>query len=228
MLEESKSEGETKFIRAANALAVYDPDNPKWNQFSLVLAEKIVQENPLFLKTWKDAFFAIRNILIPQLVNIFNEIGEGNESKRLLAANLLADYASNRPDIIAELMLNSGSNFFYVFLPFAKVHKQACLSIFEREFFKEIYVDQSTQLREKNAARQANAAVAMVLLGEAQKIWPLFRHTVTPTVRSFLIHRFSSFGINPSLVVSQLKEEKDVSARRGLLLTLGEYDEEIL
>ena len=228
VLVEAESEGETKYIRAANALAVYFPDDPKWNEFSSILAEKIVQENPLFLKTWKDAFFAIRNFLIPHLVNVFNEIGEGTESKRLLAANLLADYASNRPEIIAELMLSSGSDFFYVFLPSAKIHKQECLSIFEREFSKEIYVDQSTQLREKNASRQANAAVAMVLLGEAQKIWPLFRHTVTPTVRSFLIHRFSSFGVDPFLVVSRLKEEKDASGRRALLLTLGEYDEDIL
>ncbi|HYH64349.1 MAG TPA: serine/threonine-protein kinase, partial [Urbifossiella sp.] len=73
------------------------------------------------------------------------------------------------------------------------------------------------------AARRANAAAALLAAGEAEPAWPLFRHSPDPTDRSYLIHRAAGVGADPAVLVRRFRAEPDVSARRALLLALGEY-----
>jgi formylglycine-generating enzyme required for sulfatase activity len=47
-------------------------------------------------------------------------------------------------------------------------------------------------------------------------------------VRSYLIHRLSPLGADAGVIVRQLHSESDVTIRRALLLSLGEYDEKEL
>src|SRR5262249_55002518 len=77
--------------------------------------------------------------------------------------------------------------------------------------------------RECSARRQANAAVALLRTGRPDAVWPLLRHRPDPRVRSYLIHRLGSLGADPGGIVRRLEEEPDVSARRALLLCLGEF-----
>jgi hypothetical protein len=62
-------------------------------------------------------------------------------------------------------------------------------------------------------------------MGRIHLVWPLLRHSPDPRVRSYIIHRLSLLGVDARNVVKRLNEEQDVSARRALLLSLGEYDE---
>jgi formylglycine-generating enzyme required for sulfatase activity len=73
------------------------------------------------------------------------------------------------------------------------------------------------------ARRQANAAVALVRLGQAAAVWPLLRHRPDPRLRTYLIHRLVPRGVPPRLLIERLREERKVNARRALLLSLGEY-----
>ena len=84
--------------------------------------------------------------------------------------------------------------------------------------------------REALAKRQANGAAALLRLGLAEPVWPLFRHTPDPTRRSELLARLVPLGIEAKQVADRLQkdEEKDVSARRALILALGEYTGEQL
>jgi hypothetical protein len=59
-------------------------------------------------------------------------------------------------------------------------------------------------------------------------VWPLLRHRPDPRVRSYLIHRLRPLGADAGRLLQQLEEEKDVSARRALLLCLGEFGEKEL
>jgi formylglycine-generating enzyme required for sulfatase activity/tetratricopeptide (TPR) repeat protein len=84
--------------------------------------------------------------------------------------------------------------------------------------------------QEHLARRQATAALTLLHLGEGssdssllEPVWPLFRHSPDPTVRSYLIQHAGLFGADPGLLIHRLEVEKDVSARRGLILALGEY-----
>jgi formylglycine-generating enzyme required for sulfatase activity len=80
--------------------------------------------------------------------------------------------------------------------------------------------------REALARRQANAAVALLRMSRTEKVWPLFKHGPDSRVRSYLIDRLARLGADAGSLVRHLDEEPDVTARRALLLSLGEFDEE--
>ena len=88
----------------------------------------------------------------------------------------------------------------------------------------------SDEEREKLAKRQANAAVALLRLGQPEKVWSLLKRTPPddPRVRSYLIHRLSPLGADAGAIIKRLDEEPDVTIRRALFLSLGEFSEEQL
>jgi formylglycine-generating enzyme required for sulfatase activity len=73
------------------------------------------------------------------------------------------------------------------------------------------------------ARRQATAAATLLRLGQAEAAWPLWRHTPDPTARSYLVQRAASLGVGAGLLAQRLTQEKDASARRALIVALGEY-----
>src|SRR5439155_7031565 len=92
------------------------------------------------------------------------------------------------------------------------------------------------------ARRQAHAAVLLLQLEDwdnrrgpldqsegirADRIWPLFRDSPDPrlrSLRSYLIHRFARVGVKPEVLLERYAAEGNSSARRALLLSLGEFD----
>lgn len=77
--------------------------------------------------------------------------------------------------------------------------------------------------RESLAKRQANAAMALLRMGQADQAWPLLRSSPDPRVRSWIIHRLHLTGASRSSIVDQLAREEDVSIRRALILCLGTF-----
>ena len=69
------------------------------------------------------------------------------------------------------------------------------------------------------------AAATLLRLNQAENVWPLFRHTSDPRLRTDLIHLLSPLGAAPETLVDRLAVETDVSARRALILCLGEFSE---
>jgi formylglycine-generating enzyme required for sulfatase activity len=81
-------------------------------------------------------------------------------------------------------------------------------------------------VRAAQAKRQATATAVLLRLGEEKVTWPLLRHSPDPTARSYLVQRLAPLGIEATAVADRLEVEKDVSARRALILALGEYGPE--
>jgi formylglycine-generating enzyme required for sulfatase activity len=81
--------------------------------------------------------------------------------------------------------------------------------------------------RDQWARRQAQAAVALLQLGHAGPVWPLFRYhpPADPGLRSHLVHALARLGTDPDPLARRLltDAEPDVSARRALLLSLGGF-----
>jgi formylglycine-generating enzyme required for sulfatase activity/tRNA A-37 threonylcarbamoyl transferase component Bud32 len=84
--------------------------------------------------------------------------------------------------------------------------------------------------RDALAARQANAAAALLLLDDPDPAWTVLRHADDPTARSYLIHRFAEVATDAAgqtklaaALADRFRVETDVSARRALLLALGEF-----
>lgn len=65
-------------------------------------------------------------------------------------------------------------------------------------------------------------------MNHATEVWPLLRHSPDPRVRSWIIHKLGPMGADPGVIVKRLGGESDVSIRRALILSLGEFGEQAL
>jgi formylglycine-generating enzyme required for sulfatase activity len=70
---------------------------------------------------------------------------------------------------------------------------------------------------------QANAAVSLIRMGRPQKSLALLKHGPDPSLRSYLVHCLGPLGVEPNFLIAKLDQESDVSIRRALILSLGEY-----
>ncbi|MFO0797004.1 MAG: SUMF1/EgtB/PvdO family nonheme iron enzyme [Gemmataceae bacterium] len=74
------------------------------------------------------------------------------------------------------------------------------------------------------ARKRANLAVALVVLGRPDRVWPLLRRADDNTLRGYLIERLAPGGAAPGAIETQLREEQDVFVRRALIQALGGFE----
>jgi formylglycine-generating enzyme required for sulfatase activity/tetratricopeptide (TPR) repeat protein len=117
VLEDSKAEPGRR-LRAACALAGFDPHSPRWTERAGDVAAILVRENPLPAVKWAEALVDVRDALVPPLVKVFQDAGRP-EAQRSLASGLLADWVRDRPGVLAELLVAAGpdAQAFAVFFP---------------------------------------------------------------------------------------------------------------
>ncbi len=82
--------------------------------------------------------------------------------------------------------------------------------------------------REMLGKRQAQAAVALLGMGQTKMVWPMLAHSPAPGTRSYLIHDLSPLDADSQAVVERLSIETDESARRALVLALGGFNHQQL
>jgi formylglycine-generating enzyme required for sulfatase activity len=82
--------------------------------------------------------------------------------------------------------------------------------------------------RDTLAKQQAEAALELLKLGRADQVWPLLRNSADPTLRTYIIHSLGRLNVDPAIIIRRLEIEKDVSARRALILSLGDFTGEQL
>src|SRR5437667_1413052 len=77
--------------------------------------------------------------------------------------------------------------------------------------------------RDSLAKQQAEAAIALLKLGQDGQVWSLLRHSSDNSRRTYVIHGLARLRVNPASIIRRLEKETDVSVRRALILSLGEY-----
>jgi formylglycine-generating enzyme required for sulfatase activity len=211
-------------LRAAAALATYDPASVNWATIQEALANDLVAVPAVYLATWMDSLRPVRARLFAPLSAIFRD-ARRREVERSVAADILADYAADQPQLLADLLMDADEKQFAVIYPRFKAQGGQGLQALTAEIDLKLPAAAREDAREKLAKRQANAAVALLKMDAPAKVWPLLRHSPDPRVRSYLIHRLRPLGADPGAVVKRLGVESDVTAYRVLILTLGEFDE---
>ena len=221
---------ESQRLRAAAALAKYDPDNQRWGKTGTLVDNDLVLENPVFLGQWSEVFRPVKNQLLPRLSEIFRDHQPERTAERSVATNLLSDYAADRPDVLADLVMDTDEKQFAVIYPKLKERGEEGLPLLQDEIKKPLPAI-TEEAKEILAKRQANAAVVLLKMNHADKVWPLLKHSpdprepsYDPRVRSYLIHSFAPLAADVTAFVRRLDEEPDISSRRALILCLGEYD----
>lgn len=322
-------------LRAATALARYDPHSPRWADVQQTIADDVVRVPAVYLAAWMEGLRPVKRKLVAPLAVVFGN-PQRRETERSLAADLLAEYANDDPEQLADLLMAGDAKQFAVLFAKLQLAAERGRPILETELRKRIVTQTRTLLKveggltvneprvkivgfneaselpakpfplevragrmytltmdsaamdsvlvlqdsagkqlaydddsggnlnsklvyfaakddtcqvyaatlkgagafvlqavESDAAedakeilakRQANAAVALLRLGEANKVWPLLRHRRDPRLRSYVIHRLAPLGASPEPILAQLSREPDSSIRRALVLSLGGFD----
>jgi formylglycine-generating enzyme required for sulfatase activity len=165
-------------------------------------------------------------VLVPVLAKEARA-AQGSERGRL-AATLLADYAAAQPGVLTAALLEGDPRQFAVLWPRVVNHAAAAQALLAQALEEVVPPGAGDAVADALASRQATAAVALMRLGQPDRIWPLLRFRPEPRVRSFLIHRLAALEADPEVLRARLEGEEDVSARRALLLALGEYSSDRL
>jgi serine/threonine protein kinase/formylglycine-generating enzyme required for sulfatase activity len=237
---DAKREEQPRF-QAAAALATYDPENENWPAVQAAVADHLVEVPAVYLAGWDEALRGVRAKLMPRLTAIYSDAGRP-DLERSLAADALADFAADNPQVLAELIMNADPDprrrqFATIYAKLA-TQSAAATPILEHAIEQPLSPDPTDPANEVLAKRQANAAVALMRLGRSDSVWPLLKHPAAPQaatfgfsdprVRSYLIHRLAPLRADPRAIIERLGIEPDVSIRRALLLSLGEFGQSAL
>jgi serine/threonine protein kinase/formylglycine-generating enzyme required for sulfatase activity len=219
----------SKRVAAAAALAEYDPESQRWAKVQDSVANDLVTVGSHSWYYRPERLDPVRAKLLAPLAAIFRESGR-RDMERLSVATLLAHYAADQPELLADLLMDADDRQFAVLYP--KFSEQGerlppvlkrMLPVLTGEIDKEPSPGAKEGAKERLAKRQANAAVALVRMNQPEKIWPLLKHSPDPRVRSYLIHGLSPLGADAGAISKRLDNEPDVTIRRALILSLGEY-----
>jgi formylglycine-generating enzyme required for sulfatase activity len=211
LLENPRSDSEQRF-RAACALAGTGsaPVEKRWDTVAPFITERFlatVIKNPGDYATLIETLRPIRLRLLPPLGSIFRD-PRRSDSERTFATTLLADYASDDPGLLADLLMDSGPKAFASLFPAMERQAAGAVPVFQAELARGPMTGDDKPGLEKRkdalAQRQARAAAALVRLGHAGGVWPRLRHSDDPRLRSFLVNWLKPLGVNPNTLAAEL------------------------
>jgi formylglycine-generating enzyme required for sulfatase activity len=220
-----------KQFRAACALALIDPSSPRWSRKTQFVAERLVAEisrDPANFDTWVQAFAPLKERLLSPLGEILlNETGV----TRAIATQIFASYAADNSKRLAHMLPDVDEEQFIVLFPRLQSmqNRSGAIGVLHAVLAETVspgIPEKSLEpARDRLARRQANAAVALVRLGEEEIVWPMLAQQPDPRLRSYLIHRFGPLGADLGTIIRRLDHENVTSVRRALILILGEFPE---
>ncbi len=195
-VEDPENDPDQRF-HATCALAKFDAGNPRWEKAAGNAAEQLVRQKPFVVSQWANALQPVARWLLPPLEGLLADDRRA-ESEVGLIAGIYEKYASVAPDALTRLEERLAAR------PKADAEEPAKVTL---------------------ANKQTRIGVALVAMGRAAQVWPLLKHSPDPTLRSYLVNRLGPLGANANDIVRRLVEEPDVSIRRALILSLGEFGE---
>jgi formylglycine-generating enzyme required for sulfatase activity len=209
---------------AGCALARYDPTGSKspWDTASTTfLTDRLLASalsNPTQYTDLVELLRPLGERLVAPLSAVFRD--KERESERRLATSILADYAGDRPDVLADLLMVADEKPFGVLFERLRSHPQAATlleaALREGEAPSEPQAGPArTEPRpprmpsapldaDARAQRRARAAVALIRLGHAEQAWGLLVHSTDPSARSYLVNWLRPLGADPRTLTAKL------------------------
>src|SRR5271157_5846506 len=129
---DSAKPGDPSLLPAASSLALYNPQSPRWNEVAAKVAQGLVTTNLVYLRAWVDALRPVRTSLTAPLATVFRDKSRP-ESEHALANSILADYASDDPNLVANLLMDAQPKAYADFFPVAQRLETKTLPLFQAE-----------------------------------------------------------------------------------------------
>ncbi len=221
-LASAKPDG-SSVLPLAGVLARCDPASPSWDDVGDKVAGALVKCNVDDARAWREAISPIGDALTDPVAKIFREKGR-SEIERLLAIELLIQYAADKPSFLVDLLVDADPKSFSVIFSGLRRDDPTVL----RELWKAIRSEPATppavqvrgenewrtpqqieaelaeRAKDEHASRSARAAVALVRFGYASDVWQLLEYQPDPGRRSAFVHALSTLGVDWSVLVSEL------------------------
>src|SRR5271165_3144808 len=140
VLENTQADRDQRF-RAAWALAGYvaDETEQRWVAASRFITDRLlasVNENPSSYTPLMEILRPIRKQLLASLATTFRD-PQRPKTERYFATNILADYASDQPNLLADLLMDADFLKTYAaFFPIAQEQAAKTLPLFQAELLK--------------------------------------------------------------------------------------------
>jgi serine/threonine protein kinase/formylglycine-generating enzyme required for sulfatase activity len=151
------------------------------------------------------------------------------ESERDVVASILATYAGDQAVLLSQLVVKAEPRQGGMLLTCLRDHPDTVFPLMRLELEKKPGPKMSEAERNDLVKAQASAAVALLQLGQDELVWPLFRHRPeSPALRTYLLSRLGPLKTDPQAVIRRLENEPDYSAKRALILSLGEFADDDL
>lgn len=156
LLENPQNDQDQRF-RAACALSVFAPDDPRWAKVSGDVAAMLVVQKPFEIAQWSDALKVVGRWLLPPLADMLVEEKRG-VSERGFVATVYGKFTADDPAAYARL---------------------------ENRLTETAKPDATVESKIILAKEQASIGSALIVTGRSEKVWPLMKHGPDPTLRSF-------------------------------------------
>ena len=153
--------GDPRLLPAAAALALYEPDSPRWADLGGTVAQALVTVNPVFLGHWLDALRPVRARLTAPLAAIFRDKARP-ESEHAIATSTLADYAADDPTRLAELLMDANPKAYLTLFPLAQRRAEKTVPTFQAELGKMATFDWNDRPLEATWTTPGAALVARI------------------------------------------------------------------
>jgi formylglycine-generating enzyme required for sulfatase activity/tRNA A-37 threonylcarbamoyl transferase component Bud32 len=215
-------------FRALVALAEFDRASPRWRQAGPMAAEMLLRADPRLLDFWIPALKPVRDPLNDRLIEVFRGKDKHQADRRLAAAAVLAEFAADRPVVLADLACDADAGQYKALKRMLTRNVKGVRAALAAELGRKPAAENAEADRVARATRQGRAAATLVALGEPDAAWPVLRRSRTPDARTVLIHALAPRGADPRILIRRLQKEKDASTRAALILALGEYTAEQL
>src|SRR5262249_10454103 len=167
-------------------LARLDTKNPRWKDVGRDVVGPLLAAEPLHVAVWSAGLRDVKEHLLAQLAEVYRD--RKRPAERRLATSVLRDYAADNPEWLVDCLPDADREQLPLLLLALKKSGERAVALLQQELDRKPQRD-SEQARDALARRQANAAVALLRMGRAKRVWPLFVHSEYPDLRTHLLHR---------------------------------------
>ena len=132
---ESAKAGDPRLLPSAGALALYDPEGPRWAGLSGKVAEALVMENSLIVGARFEALRPVRDKVLIPLAAILRDKSR-SETDRSRVADILVSLGRDDPGLLADLLMDSDADTYRRIFLVAEPHAEKILPLFRAELAK--------------------------------------------------------------------------------------------